>query len=86
MNEFKFNLGEEVKDKITGFKGIVICQSKWINGCNTYGAKSQELKDGLPQDTQYFDEPQLISLGTSEMTPQRTTGGPCVSVPSPNRA
>ena len=27
------NLGDEVKDTITGFKGIVVARTEWLNGC-----------------------------------------------------
>lgn len=85
MSEFKFNLGDKVKDNITGYTGVVICQSCWINGCNTYGVRSQELKDGLPQEAQFMDEPQLEVVEEKILPEHRKTGGPCVSVPSPNR-
>lgn len=67
MSEFKFNLGDEVKDEITGFKGIVICRSQWINNCNTYSVQSKSLKDGIPQKSQYFDEPQLELLKAKQV-------------------
>lgn len=46
MDPFKFQLGDEVKCKITGFTGIVIGQHRWLHGCLTYSVRSRELKDG----------------------------------------
>ena len=52
-------LGDKVKDKITGFTGIVVAVTKWLNGCNTIGVQIIKLKDGLPQEKQFIDENQL---------------------------
>ena len=82
---FKFNLGREVKDTITGFKGIVIARHQWLNNCNTYGVQCQELKDGMPQEMARFDEPQLIVVVKNVITPQQKTGGPDRKVSQPNR-
>ena len=57
--KFKFNLGDEAEDTITGFAGIVVLRSQWLNNCNTYGLQPVALKEGIPQDRQLFDEPQL---------------------------
>lgn len=55
--EFKHALGDEVRDQITGFSGILVCRNQWVHNCNTYGVRPLELKDGVPQDLHYFDEP-----------------------------
>ena len=84
---FKIRLGEEVKDRITGFRGIVISRSQWLTNCNTYGIKSQELKDNVPLDTQWFDEPTLETLLMSIpiVESNRETGGPEHKIPQTNR-
>lgn len=84
--EFKFNLGDKLKDKITGFEGIVTGRHQWINNCNTYSVKPQVLKDGVPQDSHSFDEPQL-DLVEEKAIPElnRRTGGPDRKVCQPNR-
>lgn len=75
--EFKFNLGDKLRDKITGFEGIAVGRHQWINNCNTYSIKPQMLKDGAPQDSHSFDEPQL-DLVEEKAIPDinRKTGGP----------
>lgn len=60
VKEFKFNVGDRVKDRVTGFQGIVIGRSDYISGCDTYGVQPERLKDGIPQDTKWFDDPRLI--------------------------
>jgi hypothetical protein len=53
------NLGDKVKDSVTGFEGIVVGKTTWLNGCTRIGIQSDVLKDGLPKDVQWIDEPQL---------------------------
>jgi len=61
--DFKFDRGEEVKEVITGFTGIVIGRTEWLNGCKRYGVKPRELKDGKPIQEEWFDEQQLEPTG-----------------------
>jgi heat shock protein HspQ len=83
---FKFNLGDVVTDKITGYKGVVTCRSQWLNGCNTYSVKCQKLKDDKPIDSQHFDEPQLeLHEDKPVVTENKDTGGPIDAPPTPNR-
>ena len=84
--KFKFDLGDLVEDKITGFKGIVTCRSQWLHNCHTYSVKPTELKDGIPQDAQGFDEPQLaIAKKEAIKKPKKVTGGPRDVVKRANR-
>ncbi len=76
LHAFKYELGDEVIDCVTGFKGVVIYRSQWLNACNTYGVKCRELKGGQPQETVSFDEPQLSLVKSNVVTPKRDTGGP----------
>ena len=60
---FKFDLGQKVKDKVTGFSGVVVCRADYMTGCVRYSVQSKKLsKEGKPQDWQVFDEDQLIDL------------------------
>lgn len=85
MPDFKFNVGDEAKDKITGFKGIVISRSQWLNSCNTYGLQSKTLHDGAPIRKEYFDEPQLEMVAEKVHEQKADTGGPTESIPQTNR-
>lgn len=79
---FKFKLGDEVKDTITGLVGVVMVRSQWYNGCITYGVQPKELKDGAPQERQSFDEPQLEMVKAEKQPPKaRQSGGPKRSEP-----
>jgi hypothetical protein len=57
--DFKFELGEEVMDKITQFHGIITSRTQWLTNCNTYSVQSRELNEGKPIERQWFDEPML---------------------------
>jgi len=51
-------LGDKVKDVIAGFEGVVVSYTKYLHNSDTVGVRSQELKDGMPQDLVWFDTPQ----------------------------
>lgn len=80
MNDFKFELGDELKDVITGFKGIVRGRSQYLTGCNSYGIQSQKLSEnGNPQEWKWFDEDQLTRVKKEKIVlneKARETGGP----------
>ena len=67
---FKFNLGDEVKTKITGFKGIIRGRTDYLTGCNHYGLQSEKLdKDGNPKKWQWFDEEELVLIKAEKIKP-----------------
>jgi hypothetical protein len=80
-------IGDKVRDAVTGFTGIVVARAEWLNGCVRLVVQSQALdKDGNPTEGQNFDEDQMVLVkagvvarpkkaGTSERT-----GGPFPAV------
>lgn len=56
------NLGDRVKDTITGLKGIVIGKTEWLYGCLRLTVQPEESKDGKPADSFAVDEPQVELL------------------------
>ncbi len=60
---FKIELGVKAKDKITGFKGIIVGRAEHLFGCNTYGISPQTLKDGQRINTEWFDEGRIEVTG-----------------------
>ena len=83
--EFKYNLGDEVKDTITDFNGVVVRRTQWLNNCNTYGVQPRSLHEGKRQEVGDFDEPQLKLMQKEIVPAHRETGGPSRSVPQSNR-
>ena len=63
MHKFKFGNGQYLKDKITGFTGMVIARYNYITGCDQYNLQPKVKDDGTPQDSKYFDEGRLESTG-----------------------
>lgn len=72
-------LGDEARDKITGFKGIVIAITNWLNGCQRISIQPQELKDGKPIDAHVFDAEQVEVVVQTPAAPAKPHGGPAIS-------
>lgn len=76
---FKYKIGEKVKDKLSGFDGVVESQIQWINGCQSYWVDSVKLVDGKPA-TATFLETQLESKNkVVELENSGKVGGPVKS-------
>ena len=76
-------LGQEVKCKVTGFKGIAIARTDWLNGCVRITVCPKVGKDGQTVGTECIDEPQLEVIGTGVYKgDERRTGGPALSIPT----
>ena len=55
-------LGQEVRDKISGFTGVAVARCAWLYGCVRVSVFPKTLKDGVPIDVQTFDEDQLEAV------------------------
>ena len=78
---FKFNLGDRVKDYVTGFEGVVVSRTQFLNRCIRYAVQPVELDKGRVQDCCHFDEEQLCFSGSPVSIPGingkiEQTGGP----------
>lgn len=62
MKKFKYELGEVLKDKITGYQGVVMVRSEYFTGCTTYGLCSQTLKEGIPMEWEWIDGTRLFRV------------------------
>ena len=76
MTEIK--LGMKVKDKITGFTGIVVSYSKHMNGCDRAWIQPPVDKDGKNIDGAWFDVVTLevINEKLCQKTPKETSYKP----------
>jgi len=70
------NLGDRVKDTITGFQGVAVGITVWLYGCKRIGIQGTELKDGKVLDPEWFDEQRLISLDDKTHKSSVRVGGP----------
>jgi hypothetical protein len=78
------NLGDKVKDRVTGLTGIAVAKSHYLQGCARIGVQPQELKDGKPVEVSWFDEPQLEVIEAGAIKPEtfksEKPGGPAYLV------
>jgi hypothetical protein len=86
-------LGQRARDRVTGFTGICIARTEWLNGCIRITLEPPLDKDGKAQEARTIDEPQLelvddgirkdMRTTAAEEAPRKKTGGP---IPTPKRA
>lgn len=79
----RIELGEEAKDIVSGFQGVCIARTEWLNGCTRVTLQPKVGKDGKLPDNGTFDEPQLKRVGKGVGPGPKDTGGP---IPKPIRA
>ena len=74
----KINLGDKVKDPITGLVGIAVGRTTWLYGCDRITVQPEGLtKEGKPFDSLSVDEPQLVLLNPKKIKEgNHYTGGP----------
>ncbi len=86
---FEFELGEQVRDKITLSEGVAIARHDHITGCKQYTIQPQGVdKDGKVKESYYFDESRLERVKKKAVdvnVPAARPGGPRgrVSTPRP---
>lgn len=56
-------LGNEVQDKVTGFKGFAVSRVEYLNGCIQYCVKPKAGNDGKMPEGEYIDNAQLEVVG-----------------------
>lgn len=78
-----FELGDRVKDTITGYTGVIIGMSQWTTGCARASVQAPVDKDGKVPDSIGID---VLTLEMVKAGPRhdadRSKGGPR---PEPNR-
>lgn len=83
---WKFDLGDRVKDRVSGFEGIVCIRMEHLNGCRQYGMYPKVDKDGKIPDPHYIDGEQLelVDNGLNITAPikKKTNGGAPSLAPS----
>lgn len=92
----KINLGDKVKDTVTGFKGTAVGITKWITGCDTVHIQPSVDKDGKVPKSHTVDivSVEVVAPGKRTITPRKAvikvpskkpakTGGPHPAVINP---
>jgi hypothetical protein len=55
----EIELGDEVKHKYTGARGIAVSRTNYLSGCDRIAIQAKVKKDGTLPDTLSFDEPEI---------------------------
>ncbi len=83
-------LGDRIRDKVSGLKGIAVARTDYLWGCAHWCIKPEGLHEGKPIPSQWFDEPQLEVVKSGvfqrDTKEQKRQGGPQPSPPTPSRA
>ena len=80
----RFELGEVLMDKVTGFQGVAMGRTDYYTDCTHYGLCSRQLKDGKPLGWEWFDETRLVRVKYAERVarePREPTSGPHPNAP-----
>lgn len=62
MTAWMFELGTQVRDRVTEFQGTITSRIEYLNGCLQYCVEPKLDKDGKARDHKYIDEGQLKFL------------------------
>jgi len=73
-------LGDYVRDRVTGFRGIVTGITYWLNGCIRVGIQGEKLNSGVPSETQWIDDVQLTVVTKGKIGVRPEVGGARPSV------
>jgi len=65
----EIELGDKVKDKVTGFIGIVVARTEFINGCIQYSVAPKVGKNNQFQEEMSIDE-QSLKVITKKKRPK----------------
>lgn len=73
--------GNEVKDKVTGFKGMVVGRVEYITGCAQFLIQPACKKDNDFIEAKWFDEDRVQVLSKKKKTFGTKDNGPCDPAP-----
>ena len=73
-------LGQKVRDTVSGFEGIVVSVTRYLNECVRVGVQPATDKDGKLPVAEFFDieQVELVDQGVRKEAPKvlARTGGP----------
>ena len=70
------NFGDEAKDSITGFKGVVTAVVEFSNGCKRYELTSKKMGENGKVLEIYFDEQRIVVTKSKNKPKVKPRGGP----------
>jgi hypothetical protein len=72
----QIQLGDKVRDTVTGFTGIATARVEYISGCVRYAVTPQVGEDNKMLDAQYCDWQTMVVLEEAKPVRMARTGGP----------
>ena len=74
-----------MRDKITGFTGILTSRCEFLTGCNRYCIQPTELQEGRPIEGLYFDEAQIEIISDGILAKEVKGKEPGACAPNPSK-
>lgn len=68
-------LGDEVKHKYTGVRGIAVARTSYLSGCDRISIQQKVKKDGTLIEANNFDEPEIELVKKNRVERKSDTGG-----------
>jgi hypothetical protein len=85
----RFVLGEDLQDTISGFRGIAVQRTTYLNGCVHYTLQPEERRKSLvaklvgePSRSQHFDHKALKKLGAGAAPAPKKIAAPKIEKPA----
>jgi len=77
-SEEEMKLGDRMKDRISGFEGIAVAYSCWLNGCERFCLQPPTDKNGKLLEAEWVDVSQLrvVKREAFKIPKQKGLGGP----------
>ena len=79
-------LGREVKDRVTGYQGIAVGRSVFLQGCARILVQPPTDKDGKMVEAASFDEPDIVDVGIGVLPKPKKDEPPGGPRPTATRA
>jgi hypothetical protein len=74
--------GDEAKDLVTGFKGIITARTTWLHGCDRLSITPTKLgSDGTPIKESTFDEQRIEVIRKGKVPAKLPSDGALVALP-----
>jgi len=74
----ELKLGDDVKDRISGFSGVVVAITDWLNGCRRITIAPKELDSGKLLGSETFDAEQVELIKSNAPVGVEPSGGPSI--------
>jgi len=71
----KIELGDEVRDVVSGFVGVTTCRNEFLNGCVRFCVCPKVGNDGAFREERWFDVQQLETVKKASIAPVLVVDG-----------